>query len=174
MDFISQVMIENVEIGMKMFTSNDFKILTELALTDSINCEVYIQFVTFGYQIFKSLNEVNPDMEIMIGKFAFLTIIKWSEDIQKGSNIVQAAIYLINELLNGSGRAVRTAFTAIGAQEQRVVIDNIESQIIKLENKKKVQNLMVFSNSTKRRKQNFDDDGDGEWQTLDGNDEDSF
>lgn len=173
MDFISQVMIENPPVGIKMLISNDLKILTELALTDAINCEVYIQFANFGYQVFKSLNDPNPDFEITLGKFAFLTIIKWSEDVQKGSNIVQTAVCLINELLESSGRAVRTAFTAIGPQEQRIVIDNIESQIIKLENKKKVQNLMVFSNSTKRRKQEFGDD-DGEWQTLDDNDEDSF
>lgn len=174
MDLIAQVMIENPNVGVRMFVYDNLKTLSELALTDFINCEVYIQFCTFGYQVYHVIiTNPNPDFDISVSKFAFAMIIKWSENVQKGSGIVQSAVILINTLLKHAGKAVRAAFSSLGVAEQRIVNNYIESQIIQLENKKKVQNLMVFSNSTKRNRVDLDEDG--EWQNLDvDNDEDSF
>ncbi|OHT16564.1 hypothetical protein TRFO_13162 [Tritrichomonas foetus] len=167
MNLIAQVLIEKPELGINLFAFDNLKTITELCLNDIVNCEVFIQFVTFGYQIYKLFNISHPDFEIGIASLPFKIINKWSEDIQKGSDITMTAIILINIILKDSNRAVRAAFSAMNIQEQRNSIDQISKQITKIENKKKVQNLMVFSNARRRTQEN-----DDEWQSLDDSDDD--
>ena len=172
MDLMAQILIDEPYIGLKLFlVDSDLKVVTDLCLNDSKNCAVYIQFITFGFQVYvqQIRNQNIPrfsNFEQNVAKFAFIIMNKWCDDIQFGCDIVFNAVVLINLLMSeDGGLSVKTIFSSLGNELQRITVDKLGQQIVKIENKKKVQNLMVFSN-TKRRTQE-----DDEWQSLDDSDD---
>lgn len=157
MNVISSLLQQNPTNGVYIFTFRNFDELLNLCLKDSLNCPVYLQFALYGYTIYKNSSQPNKDIDTAASQLAIRTIIRWSSDIQKGTEITTLSVTLLNSVPCESTRA---AFSALEATEQTRIVDLIKKQIAKMQTRARVRTLKTFS-------QNARHNDDDEWQLLD-------
>ncbi|OHT15167.1 hypothetical protein TRFO_14340 [Tritrichomonas foetus] len=163
---ISQLLIDNPNIGIEIFLYKDLKIIAKLIDSDILNALVYLQFMTMGISIIsdfkdfdqKKLHNVLENAAII----SFNAISKWGADL-RGEEIICHAAYFLRTIEKLDQMAVRQAFDSNGVRMERLIVQFTENEMRKTEAKLSVKTLKTFSSNTRRVQNDSDDD---EWQTL--------
>jgi hypothetical protein len=164
MVLLSQILIENPPVGVELLTFDNLGIMKILCLSDSANCVVYMEFIRFGYSVYRSVGCANPVFEVSAARIAFETLNRWSDDLQNGEGIVMNCINLLQEIHAADSESVKEAFSTLALQVQRTLITSTQKQISRIETKKRIRDLKTFSTATRRGHDTMDD---GDWETLD-------
>jgi hypothetical protein len=164
MVLLSQILIENPSVGVEFLTFDNLEIMKVLCLSDSANCVVYMEFIRFGYSVYRSLGSAKPEFEVSAARIAFETLNRWSDDLQNGEGIATNCINLLQDIQAADGEFVKEAFLTLTLQVQRILITSIQKQTSRIETRKRIRDLKTFSTATRRGRDSMDD---GDWETLD-------
>ena len=157
---ICQLLEKSPEVGSVIFGADKLQIMSELVLNDSNNVVVYLQFIRHGIS-FNASDEVLT----AASSIAIASISQWGEDPQKGKDIVLNAVNLCQDIQRINEQCLKNGFLSSSTRQKASSVSITENQIAKLQTRMKVRTLKTFSNNVARR--TYDDDDDGEWQSLD-------
>ena len=189
MNQLASIIIDNPKVGFSILNVDKFKRISDLCETDTQNSPIFLQFILLSLE--QCQEEFKADYESQksnsslhfIMKTAMKCVISLGSDPQKGREIVDISIRMINQInsiladRSENPALMRSVFAELSQREQQILSQLTEKQADKVKSRQNAMNLKQFSEKPlKKAKKSFDEgerkageissDDDEGWETL--------
>lgn len=181
MNQLASIIIENPKIGFAILNLDHFRQLSSLPNDDFQNSVIYLQFILMCVEELQPqfMNDYKIDNSTLnhLINFSMKFLISKGSDPQKGRDIVDLSVRIINSINNliGTDELMKKNYFELSQREIQILTNLTEKQADKVKSRQNALNLKQFSEKTVKKSSTFDENGkridnsssdDDGWETL--------